>query len=137
MLSTLLPPLRELSYSVTAVAVEIGDWTAALSEAEKRAENRIDTGLALTRRGQLILISSNGTVNLGAFSVDNIGDLLFFFNYLLLDGRMFDNIAEALLTLSRLAQFNGCRVIILVPRDALAEITDAIGPVDNLNGTRH
>lgn len=124
--SSLLPSLEDLTYAVTAIAVDSADWTTVLREASERAQNGLDTGLALERKGQCMLVCGNGTVNLGPCSADDVGDLVACFDLLLLDGRMFDDLAAALWALSRLARLHACRVVIMISRDLLPEMEDVI-----------
>lgn len=126
MTSSLLPSIQELTYAVTAVAIDSADWTTVLREAVERAQNGLDTGLALEQKGQCMLVCRNGTVNLGPCSADNVGDLVACFDLLLLDGRMFDDLAGALWALWRSARLHACRIVILISRDLLPEMEDAI-----------
>jgi len=137
MTSSLLPSIQDLTYAVTAVAIDSADWTQVLREAGERAENGLDTGLALERKGQCMLVCRNGTVNLGPCSADNVGDLVACFDLLLLDGRMFDDLTGALWDLSRSARLYGCRIVILVSPDLLPEFEDAICCLDPPAGRFH
>jgi hypothetical protein len=99
--------------------------------------NRFDTGLALEMHGQLQLISSNGTVNLTTCSAEDVCDLVASFSYLLLDGHMFNDVAESLLTFSRLARLHDCRVVMLIAPDILPEFAAAIEYSDQPHGMLH
>jgi len=134
--ATYLPPFWDLPYAMTAVVVDDGDWSAALSEAGDKAKRHSGAGLAFSKGDELILITNNGTTRLGTATADDIGDLIACFSYLLLDGRMFDDISESCFTLTRLARLYGCKIVLLIPRDAMGEIkavvdcaTPSIGPV--------
>jgi hypothetical protein len=137
MTSSLLPSLEGLTYAVTAIAVDSADWTTVLCEAGKRAQNGLDTGLALERKGQCMLVCGNGTVNLGSCSADDVGDLVACFDFLLLDGRMFDDLAAALRALSKLARLHSCRVVVMISRDRFHEMEDAICYLETPVGSLH
>jgi len=134
---THLPPFRDLRHELTAVVVRVGDWESTLRDAQERVRKCWDAALVVTSGGAPMLLTGNGHIALGTTDRDDLFDAMTCFRYLLVDGRMFGDLCEAIPVIARIAQIHGCQVVLLVPVGELSEIVEALDSRPPASATRH